>query len=167
MKIDPYDPIFGHAEAAVTTGVGPGTLTNWSNRAIVVPTVAGDGQRRRYSMVDLVRLALVAELVNFGLPPGKAGVIAKDAVRDFPADPDQSFKVTLAITRAPNGSVVVDPETGEESAWQCVRFVGDVGGVPFQRMTSGVSPALFVPVSAVAGRVYRACWRLIANEVGR
>jgi len=163
MIIDPNDPLFGHAEAVAASGADPISLKNWVALGIVSAADAGGRKRRRYSLSDLVRVALVKELTDFGVSASRAGRLAENALRDFILDGENRSAVTLMISLRPENYVVVDPDTGEESRWSCTTYVGDLANVPFSRLTSGVSSVLFIPVGVIACRVERACKALVVK----
>jgi DNA-binding transcriptional MerR regulator len=81
---------FTNGQVCDVAGISPATLQNWANRGIVRPLEErpGTGQKRLYSGLDVVRLALMAELVNLGVAPGTAAEMcaklgANQPVSDF------------------------------------------------------------------------------------
>lgn len=87
--MDLKEPQFTNSEVLEATGLDAATLQTWANRRIVVPASEhpgrsyGHGGRRLYSGEDVIWLALVKHITDFGLPIGTAvGVCDFGTVRD-------------------------------------------------------------------------------------
>jgi DNA-binding transcriptional MerR regulator len=82
-------PNFLQSEVLEVTGLDAPTLQTWVNRKIVCPASDhpgrsyGHGGRRMYSGEDIIWLAILKHLTDWGLPIGKAvAVCTFDVVRD-------------------------------------------------------------------------------------
>lgn len=73
-----FEPKYQNADVLKATGVSLGTLQTWLNRGLIKPSsglTPGTGQRREYSAADVLRVALMAELVGFGFKPSAAAFV--------------------------------------------------------------------------------------------
>jgi DNA-binding transcriptional MerR regulator len=76
----------GVAAVARRLGVATGTLRTWDRRYGIGPTGHESGTRRRYTAVDVARLALMRRLMLEGVSPAEAARVARAADVD-PSDP--------------------------------------------------------------------------------
>ena len=53
---------YSTGDVAAVTGIEAGALQHWYARGILTVTVQGRGVRRLYSMVDVIRLAVMAKI---------------------------------------------------------------------------------------------------------
>lgn len=58
------DPLFIHGEACAVAGIDPKHLNNWVQRDVIALGEMIDG-RRRYSIIDLIRLRIIADTAHF------------------------------------------------------------------------------------------------------
>lgn len=68
-------PQFVNSDVMQATGRSAATLQSWVNRGVLLPASGqnpGVGQRRLYSAIDVVKLAVLGELTDFGLLPAAA-----------------------------------------------------------------------------------------------
>lgn len=77
------EPKYSNADVLRVTGIKMGTFQMWLNRYMVKLSDRnpGKGQQRTYSAEDVLRLAIIAKLVNCGFPPSTAATML-DAATD-------------------------------------------------------------------------------------
>ncbi len=86
MKIKLNAPQFVNAEVMRATGLSTATVQTWANRGLITPASEknpGLGQRRLYSLENVIWLAVMGRVTEFGLPVSMAGMIASGFVKLF------------------------------------------------------------------------------------
>lgn len=83
MKIKIDDQRFTFTEAALAAGVKPKTLRNWLDRGQIALDAEdereGDGWRR-FSFIDVLRIAFVSRLVDYCVPVRVASNLIEDTI---------------------------------------------------------------------------------------
>ncbi len=69
---------YSTGDVTAVTGIEAGALQHWYARGILTATVQGRGVRRLYSMVDVIRLAVMAKITSFGFSPMDAASVCRD-----------------------------------------------------------------------------------------
>jgi len=106
-----FEAKFQNADVLKATGVSLGTLQTWLNRGLIKPSsdlTPGTGQRRMYSAADVLRVALMAELVGFGLKPSAAAFVLDIVEREsgVRTSPNNARPKWMLISRNGVGRVV-------------------------------------------------------------
>ncbi len=84
LEFDITKPQFVNGDVLSVLGLSLGTFQTWVNRGIVVAasgSAPGQGQRRLYSAIDICKVAVLAELNEFGFAPTDAKVISEHVGR--------------------------------------------------------------------------------------
>jgi len=92
------DPVEGAGSASSATevrwavgavsrrlGIATPTLRSWDRRYHLGPSVRTDGGHRRYSELDVGRVARMSQLITEGVPPARAAQVALDSRPDLGA----------------------------------------------------------------------------------
>lgn len=166
MKISLTQPTFVHGEACKITGVAPMTLLNWSQRDNPGERVPGTvvGGRRLYSIIDLIRVAIVANLASY-LKMGPAfGLNVADMV-----EPRASEIAALDE----NGELKYRGYHGDESPHYLIAFaipgtdtfkVARVAEKDLIRALAVPHPVVVVPLDEIALTITLKCLRHLDGE---
>lgn len=100
------------AAAARRLGVAPATLRTWDRRYGLAPSTRSVGSHRRYTVVDMARLELMARLIQSGVSSADAARVARnsdpepDQIQELDAQLRASAPTTpeIAGPLAPDGS---------------------------------------------------------------
>lgn len=161
MAHDP-DQLFNAEQAAEAAGTTTGTLRAWLQRGTILPgdgdkPANGSGYYHFFSLNRVVQLALAVELVAFGLPTRRAGMLAAGFtdVGNTPGDgPDAAGETREPGALYTNGrTVLIAHEGADVGRVVCVR-----PGTPVELLFNvpGAGPRLvacMVDVNAVVRRV--------------
>jgi DNA-binding transcriptional MerR regulator len=78
MNLD--QSLFENTDVTAATGLSPSTIQTWANRGILMLSKQqrnpGPGQKRMYTSLDIVRIAVTQSLIDYGLKASTAGRIA-------------------------------------------------------------------------------------------
>ncbi len=89
MVIDQNTPQFVNSDVMRATGLNMPTIQTWVNRGLITPASEknpGHGQRRFYSLKNIIWLTVMARVTEWGLPVSLAAEIADGFDRMFQAD---------------------------------------------------------------------------------
>ncbi|MCC6393510.1 MAG: MerR family transcriptional regulator [Bryobacterales bacterium] len=89
MVIDQNNPQFVNSDVMRATGLTMATIQTWVNRGLITPASEknpGHGQRRFYSLKNIIWLTVMARVTEWGLPVSLAAEIADGFERMFQAD---------------------------------------------------------------------------------
>jgi DNA-binding transcriptional MerR regulator len=82
-----HDPIpaewYGRGRVAELAGVQPVALTNWQKSGAVSFVSTGKGITRRYSIWDVLHLAIIAELHRMGVQTSGTGALLSESLTAF------------------------------------------------------------------------------------
>jgi len=111
----PSDPALGVAAVARRLGVATGTLRTWDRRYGLGPSEHVAGTRRRYTHLDLARLAVMRRLMLEGVAAAEAAAAALAArERDLPdvGELPEVARVPARTARSGGGRVVPTRDAG-------------------------------------------------------
>ena len=129
--------LFSVTEVAARIGADLETVTDWLEIGAIDRAVFGGG---RFSKNELLRAALVFELVKFGLSPS----CARDIVRDMEYDLQQIWE---GIPRHFKAYAIVVPTNGKWLVFWCwMRPAAEIDSFP-------VEDQIILPVTDIVGRV--------------
>ena len=106
MAQGPFEPKYEQPAVLAATGLTSATIQNWVNRGTVTLTEQHPGRqaKRRYSEMDVIRIAIMAELVRLGIAPGDAWANASSVTigiasfgRDRAAPPPEGAPVEFFL----------------------------------------------------------------------
>jgi hypothetical protein len=87
------------ADAAKAAGVKSSTLARWVDRGLVIPSspsAGGSGTRHEYTLLDIVRIALMKNLGKLGFSWGRASLLAFELIPGFTRTLDYALVHCLA-----------------------------------------------------------------------
>lgn len=89
MRISQNEPQFVNADVMRATGLNMPTIQTWVNRGLITPASEknpGHGQRRFYSLKNIIWFAVMGRTTEWGLPVSLAAEIADGFDRMFKAE---------------------------------------------------------------------------------
>jgi DNA-binding transcriptional MerR regulator len=89
VVIDQNTPQFVNSDVMRATGLNMPTIQTWVNRGLITPASEknpGHGQRRFYSLKNIIWLTVMARVTEWGLPVSLAAEIADGFDRMFQAE---------------------------------------------------------------------------------
>ena len=105
--------LWGVGAVSQRLGVATPTLRTWDRRYQLGPSVRTEGGHRRYSELDVARVARMSQLIAEGVPPAQAAQISKQSVHDpaavlarpAPPPPDDSATSGPGVAMTVNAMV--------------------------------------------------------------
>ena len=74
--------LWGVGAVSQRLGIATPTLRTWDNRYGLGPSARTDGGHRRYSELDVARVARMSQLIAEGVPPSQAALVSQRSVHD-------------------------------------------------------------------------------------
>lgn len=100
------EPLWGVGQVSRRLGVAAPTLRTWDRRYGLSPRARTVGGHRRYSELDVARLARTCQLIAAGVPPAQAALMAIGSVHDADAAPRPEPPSVRRASLAPGGAPV-------------------------------------------------------------
>ena len=139
---------FVNSDLILATGRDAAAIQTWVNRGVLVPSSGqnpGYGQRRLYSAIEVCKIAILGELIDFGFPPAEGKKVAEYVGRKLSDGKLIDGNATLWIYRPKMRMIVAGgPTIGGESSPYQYQFVH--GTFP---MSPAEPTSLFLPVGMI------------------
>jgi DNA-binding transcriptional MerR regulator len=79
---DESSVLWGVGAVSQRLGIATPTLRTWDNRYGLGPSARTEGGHRRYSELDVARVARMSQLIAEGVPPSQAALVSQRSVHD-------------------------------------------------------------------------------------
>jgi hypothetical protein len=143
--IDPDAALFTSTQVCVAARMSRGTFDAWLlRRYLSIPPGPGTGKVRKLSLVNAIRIAIVAELCRQGFPVSKAAAYVDQI--------DCELRATInAVNNSETVLMIADDENGQQHVWidnegSLTAFMSGYGG----RHDAGHGRTMFYSVLLLA-----------------